>query len=157
MNKSQPNCWIGAVLMMLLMTVTLPARAPQSQPPPAGNDFSDQVATRLLEQLRVGLESGSQDDMLAAFDREKMPNYNAFRDQLREFFNKYQDIRVHYRIAQTWTRDGRGIVLTDFEMEAAPTSGGVPPVHRQAQIRFEFERGRKGWKIVDLDPRGFFS
>ena len=145
--------------MLLLLVMAAPAQAlsSQSKPPPAANDFSEAVATRLLDKLRSGLESGSLEDMLDTFDREKMPNYNAFRDQLRSFLSKYQEVRVRYHITQTWSENGRGIALADFEMEGTPTSGGVTPLHSQGQIRFEFGRGGKGWKIVDLDPREFFS
>ena len=161
MNKCKPGCWINAVLLVLVMAA--PAQAlslqsqPQSQPPPAANDFSEAVATRLLDKLRTGLESGSLEDMLDAFDREKMPNYNAFRDQLRSFLSKYQEVRVRYHITQTWTEDGRGIAVVDFELQATPQGGEVQPVHNEAQLRFEMARGQQGWKIVDLSPREFFS
>ena len=161
MNKCKPGCWIGTVLLLLVMAAPAQALSLQSQPqpppPPAANDFSEAVATRLLDKLRSGLESGSLEDMLDTFDREKMPNYNAFRDQLRSFLSKYQEVRVRYHITQTWSENGRGIALVDFEMEGVPTSGCIPPLHSQGQIRFEFGRGRTGWKIVDLDPREFFS
>ncbi len=157
MNKCRPGCWITTVSLLLVMVAAAGALSSQTQPAPAANDFSAAVATRLLDKLRSALESGSLEDMLETFDREKMPNYNAFRDQLRSFFSQYQDLRVRYHITQTWNENGRGIALADFEMEGVPTSGGIPPLHSQGQIRFEFEPGRKGWKIVDLDPRGFFS
>jgi hypothetical protein len=63
---------------------------------------------------------------------------------------------VHSRIIQATTEGERGIILCDFEMEAIP-AGDAPPVRKQDQLRFELERGNKGWKIVDLKPRDFFS
>ena len=52
--------------------------------------------------------------------------------------------------------NNKGVVLALFEMEEMPKNGGTPQ-RRSQQVRFELERGRKGWRIVDYNPRGFFS
>ena len=64
-------------------------------------------------------------------------------------------IRVTLRIVQTSEENNRGVILADFQMENTPRDGGRVST-RQGQLRFELERGPKGWKIVDFDPRAFF-
>jgi hypothetical protein len=118
--------------------------------------FSSAVANNVLGELRDGLEGHSQRLMLSAFDQDKMEGYLSFEDQIQALFAKYDAFRVHYRIAQSTVEGAKGVVLVDFEMEEIPRAGG-PPQRRQGQLRFEMERGRKGWKIVDFNPRGFFS
>src|SRR5437868_9376425 len=131
------------------------SRGKDSQP--QDDTFSDEIAARLLDQVRQGLEANDPDLMLSAFDSSKMPDFPAFRDQVRSMFQKYEEFRVDFHITQTWTEDGRGIVVVDFELQATPQGGEVQPVHNEAQLRFEMARGQQGWKIVDLSPREFFS
>ena len=119
--------------------------------------FSAAVANSVLDQIGDGLEGHSQRLMLSAFDSDKMDGYLAFEDQIEAFFNKYNAFRVRFRIAQTATEGARGIVLVDVELEEIPARGTTAPIRKHDQIRFELERGPKGWKVVDLRPRGFFS
>ncbi len=120
------------------------------------NTFSDRIANDILNDIRDGLEGHSQRLMLSAFDRDKMNAYFSFEDQIQAYFERYEGFRVHVHIMQTTMEQNRGIVLAQFEVEASPRSGG--PVYRNSgQLRFELEKGKKGWKVVDLRPRGFFS
>jgi hypothetical protein len=119
--------------------------------------FSDAVASDVLQQLADGLEGHSERLMLSAFDDNKMDGYLNFEDQIEAFFRKYDSFRIHYRIAQATTEGDKGVVLVDLEMDEMPRSASVQPVRKRDQMRFEMERGKKGWKIVDLRPRSFFS
>lgn len=119
--------------------------------------FSDAVAKNVLEQLRDGLEGHSQRLMLSAFDDDKFDGYLSFEDQIQAMFDKYDSFRVHFRIVQTSVEGPKGLVLVDFTMEEIPRSMNAAPQRKSSQVRFELERGRKGWKIVDMTPRGFFS
>ncbi len=119
--------------------------------------FSDRVANDVLAQLRDGLEGHSQRLMLSAFDGDRMDGYLSFEDQIQAFFDKYDAFRVNYRIAQSAVEGPRGIVLVDFELEQIARAGNAPPQRKSAQLRFELERGKKGWRIVDFRPRAFFS
>jgi hypothetical protein len=118
--------------------------------------FSELVASDVLGQLADGLQGHSERLTLSAFDKEKMNGYVAFEDQIEALFRQYDTFRLHYRIAQVTTEGSKGIVSADFEMEEVPPAG-AQPVRKRDQIRFEMERGTKGWRIVDLQPRGFFS
>jgi len=119
--------------------------------------FSTAVANRVLNHLRDGLEGHTPRRMLAAFDADKMDGYLEFRDQIQAFFNRYESFRVYFRIVQSAGEGGKGVALVDIQLEAVPLSTISPPVRRNGQVRFELERGRKGWKIVDFNPRNFFS
>jgi hypothetical protein len=130
-----------------------PAESPQS---PSGSAFSDQDATNVLNDIRDGLEAHSQRLMLSAFDSAKMDDYLTFEDQIQAYFEHYESFRVHFRTIQTTSEGEKGIVLAEFEIEGSPRGGG-PMMRRTNQIRFELERGKKGWKIVDFRPRAFFA
>ena len=119
--------------------------------------FSESVAQDVLQQLTDGLEGHSQRLMLSAFDDNKMDGYLNFEDQIEAFFQRYDSFRIHYRIVQATTEGDKGVVLVDIEMESIPRSANAQPVRKRDQMRFEMERGKKGWKIVDLRPRPFFS
>jgi hypothetical protein len=63
---------------------------------------------------------------------------------------------VRFRISNVTVEGTKGVVLVDTEMEEIPR-GGAQPVRKRAQLRFELELGRKGWRVVDFRDRGFFS
>ena len=117
--------------------------------------FSDAVANNVLNDVRDGLEGHTQRLMLSAFDQDKMSGYLSFEDQIEAFFQKYSEFRIYFRIVQSSVEGSKGLVLVDCQLEETPRSG--TPVRRNSQLRFEMERGKKGWKIVDFNPRGFFS
>lgn len=119
--------------------------------------FSDAVAQSLLEKLVDGLEGRSDRAMLSVFDNEKMEGYPTFQLQIVALFRRYDSFRVHYRMAQTTDDGSKGVALVDFEMDELPRSSDEQPVRKREQLRFEMERGSKGWKIVELQPRGFFN
>jgi hypothetical protein len=118
--------------------------------------FSDRIANTVLTDIRDGLQAHSQRLMLSAFDGDKMDGYLTFEDQIQAYFEHYDGFRVHFRIIQTSIEATKGIVLAEFEIEGSPRGGG-PVMRRSNQIRFELERGKKGWKIVDFRPRAFFA
>ena len=119
--------------------------------------FSTAVANIVLNDLRDGLEGHTQRLILSAFDPDKMDGYLQFEDQIQAFFNRYESFRVYFRIVQSATEGPKGVVLVDIQLEEIPRGATSPPVRKNGQMRFELERGRKGWKIVDFNPRNFFS
>jgi hypothetical protein len=118
--------------------------------------FSAAVANDVLGQVRDGLEGHSQRLMLSAFDLEKMDGGLTFEDQIEAMFQRYEGFRVHYRILQNSVEGEKAVVMVLFEMEELPKTSGAP-IRKSSQVKFEMERGRKGWKITDFSPRGFFS
>ncbi|HEX9119287.1 MAG TPA: hypothetical protein VF840_01995 [Terriglobales bacterium] len=118
--------------------------------------FSQAVANSVLNDLRDGLEGHSQRLLLSAFDQDKLDGYLTFEDQIEAMFQRYDSFRVHFRISQSTIEGPKGVVLVVFDLEEVPRAGGAP-IRRNGQVKFEMERGRKGWKIVDFTPRGFLS
>ncbi len=118
--------------------------------------FSQAVANTVLNDLRDGLEGHSQRLLLSAFDQDKMDGYLTLEDQIEAMMQRYDSFRVHFRISQSSIEGPEGVVLVDFDLEEIPRAGGAP-IRRSGQVKFEMERGRKGWKIVDFNPRGFLS
>ncbi len=119
--------------------------------------FNAAEANNVLGELRDGLEGHSQRLMLSAFDSDKMDGYTQFEDQIEAFFQRYEAFTVHYRVANATQEGSKGVMLVDFQMEEIPRSGKGNPVRKSSQVRFELERGKKGWKIVDFRPRDIFS
>jgi hypothetical protein len=117
--------------------------------------FTQREANDVLGQIRDGLEGHSQRLMLGAFDSDKMDGYLSFEDQIEAFFTHYEGIRVNIRIIQSSVEAGKGVVTASFQMEATPRNGN--PLRREGQLRFELEHTKKGWRVVDVSPRSFFS
>ena len=119
--------------------------------------FSTAVADNLLNDLRSGLDAHNRRLMLSAFDADKMDSYLEFENQIEAFFNRYEAFTVYFRIVQTSTDGPKGLALVDIQLEEIPRAATSPPIRKNGQVRFELERGKKGWKIVDFNPRNFFS
>jgi hypothetical protein len=141
--------------LALAMVVTFPAMAGDEPAPP--DDFSDAVAARLLQQVTQGFITNNRGQVLSAFNGARMKDYAQFRENIAALFAQYQSFRAGYRLRQSWPQGERGVVIVDFELEGEPLEEGSPPFRHSAQLRFEFERGTGGWKIVDVAPRSFFS
>jgi hypothetical protein len=71
-------------------------------------------------------------------------------------FDRYDSFRVHFHIFETSAEGTAGVALVDLEIEEIPLSSNTP-VRKNDQLRLEMKRGKKGWKIVDVKPRAFFS
>jgi len=140
--------------VMLVLTLAWPALAAAAPEP---QEFSNDVASRLLQQVTQGFVTNNQGQVLAAFDAARMKNYTQFRDDIVALFAKYESFRAAYRLRQSWPQGQHGVVIVEIELEGTPLDEGALPFRRSAQLRFEFERGRKGWRIVDVAPRRFFS
>lgn len=163
--------------LLLVLALALPAAAQAPQPaaqPQAGGvarqdsgvlrhaaatstSFTTAVANDLLFQLADGMESRNPRLTLAAFDPGKFAGYSRFSDQVSAWLREHAGFRVYYKLRQAAVEGERGIALVDFAYETQPFNPGAAPVRRHEQLRFTFERGAHGWKIVDVSPRSFFS
>jgi hypothetical protein len=122
----------------------------------ASEEFSESVAERLVQQLSQGLEDHNARRMLSAFDGDSMDGFLNFQNQIAALFDRYDSFRVHFHIFETSAEGTAGVALVDLEIEEIPLSSNTP-VRKNDQLRLEMERGKKGWKIVDVKPRAFFS
>lgn len=133
------------------------ANAARTSPATTSQDFTGAVANDLLFRLADGMESRNPRLTLGVFDPARLSDYGRFSAQVNAWLRDHSSFRVYYKVRQTSVEDGRGIALVDFAYEAQPVTEGATPVRRHEQLRFAFERGRRGWKIVDVSPRAFFS
>jgi len=85
-----------------------------------------------------------------------MTNYGQFANQISVLFTQYEGFVGRYHVRQTGDNPDRPLVLVQFDLQADSTSPGAP-LRKSSQVRFEFSRGKYGWRIVNLTPRGFFS
>jgi hypothetical protein len=143
-------CLVSAALLLIPFARTEQPAAPDSE-------FTTAAANAALDHIQQGLDTHDADLLLSAFDPGGMQDYAGFRDQVRSFFVKYGSFRAFYSIAELRAQNGRGIVLADFYLEAVPASDNALPARTHAQIRFEMAAGGGRWRIVNLDPRSFFS
>lgn len=155
---------VPAFILLALLTLLAQQPTPAPESPEPGNAqsvpdapaFDEGAAAATLGIIRDGLEGHSQRRFLAAFDGDKMDSFLTFEDQIEAYFTRYESFRVTVRIIQTSVESNRGIILAEFQLENTPRGGGRIS-RRQGQLRFELESSPKGWKIVDFNPRGFFS
>ena len=122
----------------------------------APEEFSESVADGLVQQMSQGLEDHNMRRMLSAFDGDSMDAYVNFQNQIAALFDRYDSFRVHFHITDSRAEGATGVVLVDFEIEEISRSSDTP-VRKNNQLRLEMKKGKKGWKIVDLKPRVFFS
>jgi hypothetical protein len=119
--------------------------------------FAEADAVRLMDELRQALEADNRGRFLKIFDAKRMPGYAAFRDQVAEFFGKYDAFEVRYHVTQV-TMDGDfGALLADFECDAKPSDGVTPNVRRRLSLRLVAAWDGKLWKIVDMSPRSWLE
>ena len=146
-----------AALLVPFSAQPLAAQSQRPQPKAADDEqvFDERAAAEVLGHLRDGLEAHSQRLLLSTFDADKMDGFLTFQDQIEAYFTRYESFRIVYHILQTSQDNGHGVILADFQVENEPRGGGRI-TRRQAQLRFVLEHGPKGWKIVDMNPRGFF-
>lgn len=144
----RPQAHIASLLVVMLACV---AAQSQSAPPP----FTEHDAVAILDRLSQSLESNDADSFLTAFDADAMPNYNDFRVQIVNFFSTYEEFLTHYHLRQVSTEGQHAVLLSDFEIQMRPPQG--QPFRKQAQLRLVFAWNGREWKIVDMNPRAFFS
>ncbi|MBI2678925.1 MAG: hypothetical protein HYX28_09095 [Candidatus Koribacter versatilis] len=153
---------VAAGLLLSLPLLAQQAAPPIANPKVAGaaassETFTAAVANDLLNQFARGMEGRNSRMTLGAFDAAKFPEYERFSAQVSAWFREMSGFRVYYKVKQASMEDARGVAMVEFEYEATPSAEGESPVRRHEQMRFAFERGAKGWKIVELSPRNLFS
>lgn len=144
------------VSLLLFCTQAVVAQRPKQPAAPPTSTFTPEVAVKLMDQLLQGLQTQNPNQFLSAFDPEFMINYGQFADQIGVLFNQYESFVGRYHVRQMGDNPDRPLVLVQFDLQADSTSPGAQ-LRKSSQVRFEFARGKNGWRIVNLTPRGFFS
>jgi hypothetical protein len=145
----------GAIFIALLMCIALRGQdAPHQPPTPVA--FDQQTASRLLLQLSEALQGHSQKQFFALFDLDKMKDGALFKQQTNSFFAQTESVRMHLNLVDTSLDGDKARIAVDAEMEAEPRNGS-PIVRRNERLNFLVANVENHWKIVDLQPRSFFS
>ena len=135
--------------------------AGQSTPAAAASSpaktLTEKEAAHVMDGMRKALESNRPNRLTAMFDPARMPEFPVFRDQLEQFFTRYESVRVRYHVDQIAQDGGFGSIVSEFFLEALPVSDGLPGLRRRAQMRVVLAWDGSEWKIADLSPRNFFQ
>lgn len=132
-----------------------PEDAPQE--PSTAPTFTPDDALHIFDTLQAALQSYDRKKFLAGFDAARMPNFPAFRDQIKNLFARYDSFTVTYQLAQTGMEASEGVALADFGLDATPNSDEMPDLRHHTQLRLVLAWDGKEWKIIDLSPRAVFQ
>ncbi|PYP88932.1 MAG: hypothetical protein DMG65_14490 [Candidatus Angelobacter sp. Gp1-AA117] len=153
-RKTGEYCRVPRFLALINIFLLLAISTTNSQNSQAkDNSFTEQTASKLLNQVAEGLNGRTVKKMLSAFDLTRMNGGVAFKDQISAFFNQTDSIRVHFKLLEVTDN----VTVVDAEMDITPHSDLAPPQHKYVQLRFIAENGPHGWKFTDVQPRNFFS
>jgi hypothetical protein len=141
-------------LSQLVVGISAAQTSAHSQSP-AQPAFTDKTASGLLLQLSETLEAHSLKRFMALFDVSQMKNGGVFRQQVTLFFSQTDSIRVYLSLVETAVENERATLNVDAEMDAQPNNG--PAWRRNAQLTLVLASAGGSWKIVDIQPRSFFS
>lgn len=133
-----------------------PTSAVQATPTPE-NNFTVRDAARLLDQIGSGLVDHNRKGFLGAFELDRMTDGRLFEQQITSFLAHTGIIRVHYNEIDAGMEEGKGVASVEFEMDADQRDDNLPPVRKQASLRLVAEKTPAGWKLIDVQPRSFFS
>jgi transposase len=142
-----------------------PSAAAADTPPsdqPAGSvtqavDLSDEVVRDVLTDLQQGITTHDLERVLEIFDQQNMKDYAQFHDQMVAFFRRYDSVKFRYQLLQVTSDKEGGFAIADIDMDADPSDILPTPQRRSTQMRFQMQRGPKGWKVVALRPADFFN
>jgi hypothetical protein len=162
----------GRALMVALMVVTILGsvgtsrlasaeagilQANATPTPTPETTFTARDVARLLDQISSGLVDHDRKQILGAFDLNRMTEGPLFAQQITSFLAHTGIIRVHYNTIEAGMEDGNGVASVDFEMDADQRDDNLPPVRKQDRLRLVVENTSAGWKLIDVQPRSFFS
>jgi len=142
------------LMALLLVCLSQGQTAPSS--PPAQTPFTAKTASEVIMQFSQALQAHIETRFLALFDLKQMKGGPVFRQQINLFFSHTDYIRIHLNLVDTKVENERATLTLDAEMEAQPMSI-EPPGRRSERLTLVVARSGGSWKIVDVQPRYFFS
>src|SRR6516165_8356995 len=129
-------------------------QAPSSVSP---TELSNEVIKDVLSDFQRGFETHSLDRVLGVFDREEMPDYAQFRDEMAVYFRLHESFKLRYQLLQVNADKDVGTATVDIEMDEDPLDTLATAQRRSTQMRFQIKRTPKGWRIVGVRPMDFFG
>jgi len=106
--------------------------------------------------MQLDMEGGSSRGVLSNIDNAKFDDYPRFED-LIEGLTRQDNLRVYFRQNNISIKEDSAQVILDAEMELSRKDSAAPPTRRSQQIVIDFESTSRGWKIINITPRDFFS
>ena len=107
-----------------------------------------QELTDLFGVMATALSDANPELFLQSID-PALPNYGSFAENVRALTSR-NNLSSSIEITAQEGSDA----VQNVELEWLLDIGGV---RRQAVVKCRLERKKKQWRIVALDPRGFFS
>src|SRR5947209_11781634 len=155
-SKAVHRLNVVLVLMLLLETSVPFSLAMQAQKPDAptsqDSSFTEQAASKLLDQVAEGLNGRIAKKMLSAFDLNRMNGGAVFKDQISAFFNQTDSIRVRFKLLEVTDN----VATVDAELDVTPNGDLAPAQHKHTQLRFAEENSSGGGDVVEVMPGIFF-
>jgi len=155
---------VRTLVFVGLLAITQPGSAQEkgtdkqpAQAPPSAPTFTDEDATLVLDNLQAALQSYNRKEFLGQFDSAKMPNFSAFRTEIKALFDRYDSFTVTYHLKESAMQNDDGVVLADFGVDATSSENDTLDLRRHTQLRIVVAWSGKQWKIVDLSPRSIFE
>jgi hypothetical protein len=167
LGRQCATSWARAVLVMFLSITLLglvvaprvasaASGAVQANATPE-NAFTVRDAAKLLDQISSGLVDHNRKQILGAFDLDRMTEGPFFEQQITSFLAHTGIIRVHYNTVEAGMEEGNGVASVDFEMDADQRDDNLPPLRKRDRLHLVAEKIPAGWKLIDVQPRSFFS
>ena len=116
----------------------------------------ERALTQLIRGMQVDLESSSSNGFLSSIDSAKFDDYPRFQDMI-ERLTREDTLRVNFRQSSHSIHKSNAQTIVDADMEISRNNSAGQRDRRHQQIVIDFELTSRGWKIVNITPRDFFS
>ena len=130
-----------------------PAPGPGDSPEAAARER--RAISRVLRDFGDGFEGKSPRRVTENLD-ERFDDFPRFEDLVTQFLEQSGEMRLFLRESSAEVKGDSGALTVDAEMIFSRKSDGKER-RRKARVQFDFTRTEKGWKILEIHPRGFFT
>ena len=139
----------------ILLALSSEYAAAQREPSTKDQDPQREIG-QLISDLQNDLEASSSSGVLGKIDRSRFEDFARFQDSV-ERLTREDTLRAYFRqLSSTFKNDQAELVL-DAEMEMTRKDSTLQAQQRKQQITIDLARTSRGWKIVNIIPRGFFE
>jgi hypothetical protein len=116
----------------------------------------ERALTQLIRGMQVDLESSSSNGFLSSIDSAKFEDYPRFEDMI-DRLTREDTLRVNFRQSSHSIHESNAQTIVDADMEISRNNSAGQRDRRHQQMVIDFELTSRGWKIVNITPRDFFS
>jgi hypothetical protein len=109
----------------------------------------------LFTNLAASLSAGNAEEFMGAFDKS-MPGYSKLRDGVTGL-TKVGGIESSVEVVRDEGDAQHRTVEVDWRMRIKSNVDATASVPRQQTIQCKLEKKGRKWKIVSLDPVGYFA